>query len=607
MTAFDPQHFLGVCPRQPGIYRMLDDAGKVLYVGKARNLQARLSSYFQKNVASIKTRALVARITNVETTVTASDTEALLLEQSLIKAHRPPYNILLRDDKSYPYIRISISDTYPRVSFHRGTRRTGSAYYGPYPSGGAVREAIALVEKVFQLRNCSDSYFRNRSRPCLQHQIHRCTAPCVAAVTPEAYAQQVALARDFLSGRSRQVADKLAKDMDAAAAALDFEQAAIIRDQLAAVQAVQEKQFAESGSGNLDAVSVDVRHGLAVVAVLIIRNGRVLGHRTYRPDARGETDPAAILSAFVAQYYLGDTDHGERPDEILLSHDIEDREAISEALQQQWQRKVRLAWRVREQRAAWLSMAATNAAQSLAHDLAARTHLETRFQALHALLPREPAIQRIECFDISHTQGEAAVASCVVFDSQGARKSDYRHFNVTPDAAGDDYQALEEAVRRRYQRVLKEQAVLPELLLIDGGKGQMQRCQQVIEALQLDGQMMVVGIGKGPSRKPGVEVLYLADGQELVPGPEHRGLHLLQQVRDEAHRFALTGHRARRSKPRKQSRLDEIPGVGPKRRKALLTHFGGLKQLKDASLSELSRVPGINTHTAETIYEWFHQ
>lgn len=607
MTTFDSQHFLSVCPRQPGVYRMLDDAGEILYVGKARNLQARLSSYFQKNVSSIKTRALVARIQQVETIVTASDTEALLLEQSLIKSHRPPYNILLRDDKSYPYIRISISDTYPRVSFHRGTRRPGSAYYGPYPSVGAVREAIALVEKVFQLRNCSDSYFRNRSRPCLQYQIHRCTAPCVAAVTPGAYASQVALARDFLSGRSRQVAEKLALDMDAAGAVLDFEKAAVIRDQLAAVQAVQEKQFAESGSGNVDAVAVEDRHGIAVVAVLVIRNGRVLGHRTYRPEVRVETDPAAILSAFVAQYYLGDTDHGERPDEILLSHALEDRDAISDALQQQWQRKIRLAWRVREQRAAWLAMATTNATQSLEHDLAARTHLEARFQALHSLLPREQPIQRIECFDISHTQGEAAVASCVVFDSQGARKADYRHFNVTPDAAGDDYQALEEAVRRRYQRVIKEQAVLPELLLIDGGKGQMQRCQQVIENLGLDNQMMVVGIGKGPTRKPGVEVLYLADGRELVPGAEHRGLHLLQQVRDEAHRFALTGHRARRSKPRKQSRLDEIPGIGPKRRKALLTHFGGLKQLKDASLAELSRVPGINARTAETIYHWFHQ
>ncbi|EKF73602.1 excinuclease ABC subunit C [Alcanivorax hongdengensis A-11-3] len=608
MSAFDSAHFLQHCARKPGVYRMYDKAGAVLYVGKARNLQARLSSYFQKNVSSVKTRALVARIAEVQTTVTGSEAEALLLEQSLIKSLRPPYNILLRDDKSYPYIRITTADRFPRVTFHRGTRRAGSQYFGPYPSGGAVREAIALVEKVFRVRNCRDSFFRNRTRPCLQHQINRCTAPCVGLVSDEDYGRQVKMAMDFLDGRSRQVTEQLSAEMEAASQALEFERAAMLRDQLAAIQAVQQKQYAETGQGNdLDAVALGTRHGLAVVEVLMIRHGRILGHRTFRPDTRGEEDRNEILEAFLAQYYLGERDDAVIPQEILLSDELPGAQALQQALQQQWGRKVRLAWRVRGDRAAWLEMAATNASQSLDADLAAREHLEARFMALEQLLERDQPVRWIECFDISHTQGEKAVASCVVFDQQGARKSDYRHFNVSPTAAGDDYEALEEAVTRRYQRVVKEQGRLPDLLLIDGGKGQMQRAWEVICSLQLESQMLVMGIGKGPSRRPGLEVLYLPDGRELVPGPAHAGLHLLQQVRDEAHRFALTGHRARRGKTRRQSGLDEIPGIGPKRRKALLTHFGGLKQLRNASVSELARVPGINVQMAETLYHWFHE
>ncbi|WP_300492466.1 excinuclease ABC subunit UvrC, partial [uncultured Alcanivorax sp.] len=491
-------------------------------------------------------------------------------------------------------------------TFHRGSRRSGSHYFGPYPSGGAVREALSLVEKVFQVRNCSDSYFRNRTRPCLQHQINRCTAPCVGLVSEEAYAHQVKLAMDFLDGRSREVVEQLSAEMDAAAQALDFERAAIIRDQLAAIQSVQQKQYAETGQGNLDVVAIDSRHGLAVVEVLMIRGGRILGHRTFRPDTRGEEDQNEILEAFLAQYYLGDREDPVLPQEILLGLEPVSAEALQQALSRHWGKKVRLAWRVRGERAAWIDMAQTNAQQSLAAELAAREHMEQRFLALEALLGADEPVRRIECFDISHTQGEKAVASCVVFDQQGARKTDYRHFNVSPAHGGDDYEALEEAVRRRYQRVLKEQGRLPDLLLIDGGKGQMQRAWSVMQELALHDRVRVMGIGKGPSRRPGFEVLYLPDGQELVPGPSHSALHLLQQVRDEAHRFALTGHRARRGKARKQSSLDEIPGIGPKRRKALLTHFGGLKQLRNASAGELARVPGINAQMAQTLYDWFH-
>ncbi len=607
MPEFDHKHFLDHCARKPGVYRMLNADGDVLYVGKARNLQARLSSYFQKNVSSVKTRAMVARIANVQTTVTSSEAEALLLEQSLIKSLRPPYNILLRDDKSYPYIRITTRDTFPRITFHRGTRRKGSHYFGPYPGGGAVREAISLVEKVFQVRNCSDSYFRNRTRPCLQHQIQRCTAPCVGLVSEQDYAQQVKLAMDFLDGRSRDVVEHLSGKMEEASRNLEFEEAAILRDKLAAIQSVQQKQYAETGQGDLDVVAVEVRHGLAAVDVLMIRGGRILGHRTFRPDTRGEEDPGEILEAFVGQYYLGDREDPVDPPEILLSHEIGGSEPLQQALTEKWKKKVRVAWRVRGDRAAWVTMAQTNASQSLATELAAREHMEKRFVALESMLESDTPVRWIECFDISHTQGEKAVASCVVFDQQGARKPDYRHFNVTPAKAGDDYAALEEAIRRRYQRVLNEEGRLPDLLLIDGGKGQLQRGWEVMGELGLQGRMQVMGIGKGPSRRPGFEVLYLPDGREITPGPAHSALHLLQQVRDEAHRFALTGHRARRGKARKTSSLDEIPGIGPKRRKALLTHFVGLKQLKNASAAELARVPGINAQMAETLYDWFHE
>lgn len=474
MPQFDAKQFLAHCARKPGVYRMLDDDGGVLYVGKARDLRARLNSYFQKNVTGAKTRALVSRIAGVETTVTASEAEALLLEQSLIKSLRPPYNILLRDDKSYPYIKITTSDEYPRITFHRGKRRPGSRYFGPYPSAGSVRETLALVEKVFRVRNCRDSFFRNRTRPCLQYQIERCTAPCVDFVSREAYAEQVRMAMDFLSGRSRQVSDHLTEQMEKAAEQLDFERAAELRDQLAAIQAVQQKQNVETDrGGDVDAVAIAVRHGLAVVEVLMVRQGRVLGHRSFRPDTRGEEDSDEILEAFLAQYYLGERDDQSIPREIVLPGALPGQAALQEAMETHLGRRIRLAARVRGQRQAWLNMARTNADQSLHADLAAREHLEQRFHALETLLEADTPIRRIECFDISHTQGERAVASCVVFDQQGARKADYRRFNVSPEHGGDDYEALEEAVRRRYQRVVKEEAKLPDLLLIDGGKGQM--------------------------------------------------------------------------------------------------------------------------------------
>lgn len=605
---FDSASFLASCSTRPGVYRMLDRDGEVLYVGKARDLRARLTSYFQKNITSAKTRALVARIADIQTTVTHSEAEALLLEQALIKSLHPPYNILLRDDKSYPYIRITTSDTFPRVAFHRGQRRAGSRYFGPFPNSTAVREALGTLERVFQLRNCRDSYFRNRTRPCLQYEIRRCTAPCVGRVTPDEYARQVALAIDFLEGRDEQVTQTLTQQMQDAAARQEYERAAELRDQLAGIRQIQQRQYVDTGRGNVDVVVAGIRHGLALVEMLMIRDGRVLGHRTFRPRTRGEEDAAAVLSAFVAAFYLDEqAERAQWPAEVILDQEIEDADAIGEAIRERFGRRVRVTCRVRGERAAWVRLARQNLEQALQSQLLARENLKQRFEALGELLALERPVQRIECFDISHTQGEKAVASCVVFGPEGALKSDYRRFNVSPPAGGDDFAAMEEAVRRRYARVRKEQGKLPDLLLIDGGKGQVNRVAQVMNALELDVEVPVFGIAKGPTRKPGMEMLVAPDGRTWLPEGDNPGLHLLQQVRDEAHRFAITGHRARRGKARRQSTLEEIPGIGPGRRKALLTWFGGLDQLRNASMEEIARVKGISAAQARVVYEWLHE
>ncbi|MBQ0755389.1 MAG: excinuclease ABC subunit UvrC [Gammaproteobacteria bacterium] len=606
-SLFDSRAFLASCSSLPGVYRMSGSDGKLLYIGKARDLRARLTSYFVGNITSAKTRALVSRIATIDVTVTHSEAEALLLEQSLIKQHRPPYNILLRDDKSYPYIRITTSDEWPRVAFHRGQRRSGSRYFGPYPSGASVREALALLEKVFQLRNCRDSYFRNRTRPCLQYEIRRCTAPCVGLVSEQDYARQVQMAMAFLDGKDASVTDQMTQLMEQAAEALNFEAAADIRDRLSAIRQVQQKQHVDTGSGDVDVIAVGIRHGLALIEILMIRGGRMLGHRTIKPVARGEDSEATVLSAFLPAYYLNERPDQKWPAEIIVEHELEDGVAIVEAIGQRFARKVRLAHSVRGQRAAWLNMAQQNLDQALTVQLMAAASLQQRFDALIELLALPEPIERIECFDISHTQGEKAVASCVVFGPEGALKGDYRRFNVEPEVGGDDYAAMEEAVRRRYQRVQKEQGKLPGLLLIDGGKGQVGRACKVLVELGLDQDVPVLGIAKGPSRKAGEEVLIAGDGREWLPGPDHVGLHLLQQVRDEAHRFAITGHRQRRGKARNQSALEEVPGVGAVRRKALLSYFGGLDQLRNASAEQISRVNGISKALASHIYAWLHE
>ena len=603
---FDSRAFLEQCSRRPGVYRMLDAEGKVLYVGKARDLRARLNSYFQKNVASIKTRALVARIASVETTVTGSETEALLLEQALIKDLRPPYNVLLRDDKSYPYIKVTMADDFPRVAFHRGTRRGKARYFGPYPNSGSVRETLGLVERIFQLRNCRDSYFRNRTRPCLQYQIERCTAPCVGLVSREDYARQVDLALAFLDGRDDQVTRELTAEMTQAAQDLDYERAAALRDRITAIRDVQQKQHVDTGHADVDIVAVLIRHGEAVVEMLSVRAGRLLGHRSHFPKVGVAADEVELLEGFLNQYYLGEGHAGSLPAEVVLDRPLVAAETLADAIARHAGRKVRFASSVRGQRRAWLTLARENAEQAIAARVASSQGVTRRSDALATLLdmPRVPA--RIECFDISHTGGEKAVASCVVFSPEGPIKSDYRRFNVSPPAGGDDYAALTEAVSRRYKRVSKEGGQLPELLLIDGGKGQVSAVAAALKALGL-GNMPLLGISKGSARRAGEEQLHWADGRVIVPGADHPGLHLLQQVRDEAHRFALLGHRGRRGKVRRASLLEEIPGVGPKRRQQLLQHFGGLGRLREASREELAKVPGVSRELAVQIHDWFHE
>ena len=604
--SFDHRRFLAACSSRPGVYQMYDSDGHILYVGKARDLRARLGSYFQKQLDAIKTRALVARIAEIQLTVTASEAEALLLEQSLIKSLRPPYNILMRDDKSYPYIKVSMDQAFPRVSFHRGSRRGGSRFFGPFPSGTGVRDTLNILEKVFQVRTCRDSFFSNRSRPCLQYEIGRCTAPCVGKVSAAQYAEQIRLACDFLDGRNDEVNRYLGEQMEQAAALLEFERAAVLRDQIASIRAVQQRQYVDTGGGDVDAVVVASRAGEAVVALLMIRQGRMLGIRQWHPDGRGERDPQTVLAAFLSQHYLGH-DASHLPAEVVVTALPEDASALAQAIEQRHGKRLRLTDRVRGERRRWLQMANENAEQLLLSRLAARAGIAERFAALEAMLGAALPRRRLECFDISHTGGELAVASCVVFAEEGAEKSDYRRFNVTPAAAGDDYAALEEAVRRRYARIDREQGRLPGLLLIDGGKGQVSRVAAVLDALGLSGQCVLLGIAKGPSRRAGMEVLIHADGRQWTPGPEHIGLHLLQQARDEAHRFAITGHRQRRGKSRSSSVLEGIAGVGPSRRRALLNHFGGLQGLRNASAEEIARAPGISASLAATIYDWLHQ
>lgn len=596
---------LQTLPLLPGVYRMIGQDGDVLYVGKARSLKNRVSSYFQKNIPSPKTRALVERIRHIEVTITSSETEALLLEQTLIKELQPPYNILLRDDKSYPYLFLSEGEDYPRLAFHRGPKKAKGRYFGPYPSSQAVRESLQLMQKLFQVRQCEDSFFRNRERPCLQYQIKRCRAPCVKLLSPEDYAGDVKHTMLFLEGRNEEVGDDLIARMNRAADTLDFETAALYRDQLAALRRVQEQQFVAGDAGDADVLAVAAQPGGVCVQILFVREGRVLGNRAFHPHMFGETATADILSEFLPSFYLQSDAGLDIPAEIILSEEIPDADVLAAAIRERHGRNVEIKHRVRETRQAWLQLARLNAEQALAAWLANRTHLSARFAALQEAIGREAPITRMECFDISHTMGEATVASCVVFDEEGPRKRDYRHFNIEGITPGDDFAAMHQALTRRYQRLKGGEGRLPDILFIDGGKGQLAQAIAVLGELGVEG-VTLIGISKGEGRKPGLETLHFADGADFQLPADSPALHLIQHIRDEAHRFAITGHRARRGKQRTHSRLEDIPGVGPKKRRDLLQHFGGLQEVTRASVKDLATAPGISLRLAEAIYAALH-
>lgn len=605
--SFDAKAFLKNVPSQPGVYQMKDADGKVIYVGKAKSLDKRVSSYFRSNHGNTKTARLVEQIRDIEIIVTHTEGEALLLENNLIKALRPRYNILLRDDKSYPFIYLSVNEDYPRLSFHRGARRRKGQYFGPYPSAVSVRETLNLIQKLFPIRQCEDSFFSNRSRPCLQYQIKRCTGPCVGLISAEDYADDVRHATLFLQGKDSQIIDELVLAMDTAAKELAYEKAAFIRDQISSLQNVQAKQYVSGQKGDLDVVATYIENGVGCVQVFYIREGRNLGSKQFYPKHLEDSSEQDMLSAFIEQYYLAAQSQGrEIPQEILCSVEPIDTEWLANVLSEVAGRKIKLSSKVRGERTRWLDMASSNAKMATRSRLSSKASMLSRFEALQEALQLDEIPQRIECFDVSHTMGDETVASCVIFDAEGPRKSDYRRFNIEGITPGDDYAALEQVLNRRFTRLKKGEGQIPDMILMDGGKGQISRAAQVLQELQVE-DVIIMGIAKGPSRKPGQETLFLS-GQEMpfILSGDSQALHLIQQIDAEAHRFAITGHRQRRAKSQNSSILEEIKGLGPKRRQQLLKYFGGLQALERAGVEDITRVPGISKELSQRIYDIFH-
>jgi excinuclease ABC subunit C len=600
--AFDGKAFVSTLTTSPGVYRYFNEDGELLYVGKASSLKKRVGSYFLKPRMEPRIAAMVAQIARAEITVTRTEAEALLLESQLIKALKPRYNILLRDDKSYPYIYLSGGEDYPRLAFHRGARNQPGRYFGPFPSAFAVRESLNLMQKLFKVRQCEDSYFRNRSRPCLQYQIGRCTGPCVGLISVEDYRNDVRHAEMFLDGRSSVVIDELVGGMEQASAALNFERAAALRDQVAALRKLHAQNHVQGATADMDVIACRIEAGIACVSVLFFRNGLSLGTRDFYPRLPLDAEPADVLAQFIAQYYLG----RPVPREIILGEDIEDAALLSEMLAQQCGHAVEIKTRVRGDRAQFLQMAERNAQASLTSRIASRQTLGTRFEDLQNLLGLDEPPRRIECFDISHTRGEATVASCVVFGPEGPEKSHYRRFNIAGITPGDDYAAMHQALTRRFRKVAEGEGARPDVLLIDGGFGQVAQALDVLGELGVTG-IEVIGVAKGPGRRAGEETLILAgSNREIHPGPTSPALHLVAAVRDESHRFAISGHRKRREKARERSVLEDVQGVGARRRTALLKAFGGLAGVEAAGIEELMQVKGIDRGLAERIYDALH-
>ncbi len=599
---FDGRAFVRTLAHNPGVYRMLDAQGTVLYVGKARDLQKRVGSYFMRPQLEPRIMMMVSRIAGVEVTVTRTEAEALLLENELIKSLKPRFNVLLRDDKSYPYIYVSTADEFPRMAFHRGARSAPGRYFGPFPNSYAVRESLNMLQKVFRVRQCEDSYFRARSRPCLQHQIGRCTAPCVGLVDTKTYGDDVRHLLMFLEGRTVAVIEEMVAAMDRASQALEFETAAQIRDRIAYMKQVQARQYVSPEEDNTDVLAVRLSDGLACVQAMFFRNGVSLGGRSFFPKVPPEADEGEVLEAFVSQYYAA----RPAPGVVLLSHAIENADLLASVLGERSGARVEIRHAQRGDRVKLIELALRTADQAIATERLSRETLTQRWTAVRELLGMPRELERIECFDISHTMGEATVAACVVFGPEGPVKAQYRRYNIEGVTGGDDFGAMRQALERRFRKVEGTAVNLPDLLLIDGGRGQVNAAIAALESAGVTG-VEIVGIAKGPERKVGYEELVFGrDGHVLRPPAAHPGFRLLHQVRDEAHRFAITGHRARRQKARETSTLEQIPGVGARRRQLLLKHFGGLSGVVGAGVEELQQVKGIDRGLAERIYAALH-
>ncbi|MBS3965489.1 MAG: excinuclease ABC subunit UvrC [Methylomonas sp.] len=600
--AFDSKAFLKTLTQRPGVYRMLAADGEIIYIGKAKNLKNRVSSYFRSQSASPKQQAMVAKIVSIEVTVTHTEGEALLLESQLIKRHKPRYNISLRDDKSYPYIFLSTLHDFPQLSYHRGAKKRQGRYFGPYPSAVAVKETLRLLQKIFPVRQCEDSYYNARSRPCLQYQIQRCTAPCVGLIGKAPYQADVENTILFLEGRGSLLIDRLVEKMEAASTRLDFEEAATHRDQISRLRAVLEKQCVEGEHGDIDIIACACQGDMACVQVFFIRGGQNLGNRQFFPKMHDDNEPASVLQAFISQYYLDKTPALE----LLVSHALPETHLLAEVLSAQAKRSVAINHNVRGERLRWLRMAMTNADDALKARVSSKQNLYARFVSLQQELGCRDLPKRLECFDISHTQGEQAVASCVVFDNEGPVKSAYRRFNIEGISGGDDYAAIHQAVFRRFKRQQQGEHPAPDIVLIDGGKGQVAAAQKALADLAIN-DVMIIGVSKGPDRKAGMEKIILPDcDRPLDVTPGASALLLIQHIRDEAHRFAITGHRGRRSKAKTRSTLEDITGLGPKRRQLLLKQFGGLQGVSSAGVDALASIDGISRPLAQRIYDTFH-
>jgi excinuclease ABC subunit C len=600
--AFDSATLIGGLSNLPGVYRMLGVAGDVLYVGKARDLKKRVSSYFQKTAHSPRIQIMLSQVASMETTVTRTEAEALILENNLIKSLSPRYNILFRDDKSYPYLMISGGE-FPRLGFHRGTLDKANRYFGPFPDSNAVRDSIQLLQKVFRLRTCEDSVFANRSRPCLLHQIRRCSAPCVKLIDPEAYAADTARAQMLMDGRTDDVMAELAARMNDASAQLHFERAAVFRDQIQSLATVKARQYIDSGKAlDADIIACASQPGSACVNLVMLRGGRQVGDKSFFPQNAQDQTKADVVLAFLNQHYLLQP----IPPLLIVGEDSLDADELALMLSEHAGRRVQVVLRPQGERRVWSEMAQQNAELALTQKLREQSTQEKRLLALRQALSLPETVQRVECFDISHTQGEATVASCVVYDRMDLRRNEYRRYNITGITPGDDYAAMRSVLTRRYEKISREEGVMPDLILLDGGKGQVSAGKAIMAELGLS-DIHLVGVAKGPERKAGMEELILAETDTVVSlAADNPGLHLIQQIRDEAHRFAITGHRARRGKARVTSSLESIGGIGAKRRQQLLASFGGLKGVIDASIDDLAKVDGISKKLAEKIYGELH-